>query len=78
MPGTATGIGSVVGALVSVLVAPVVIVEPATAKGLPSSRLVTAPRAPMQTTALTATTARSLNSLAFTMITPFDPRLAIP
>jgi hypothetical protein len=32
----------------------------------------------MQTTALTATTARSLNSLAFTMDHALRPRLAIP
>ncbi|MDT5357959.1 MAG: hypothetical protein QOJ56_6491 [Mycobacterium sp.] len=67
MPGTASGIGNVVGAAASVLVAPVDIVDPVAAEGVVSFCLGTAKRAPMQTTALTATTARSLTSLAFTI-----------
>ena len=78
MPGTASGIGTVVGAAVSVLVAPVDIVDPVTAKGFAPFSLVTAPRGPMQTTALTATTARNFTSLAFTMDLALLPRLAIP
>ncbi len=77
MPGTASGIGNFVGAAVSVLVAAVDIVDPVTAK-VPASWIVAAPRAPMQTTALTPTTARSSTSLAFTMDHAFRSRLAIP
>ena len=57
MPGTASGIGNFVGAAVSVLVAAVDIVDPVTAK-VPASWIVAAPRAPMQTTALTPDGAR--------------------